>query len=199
LIALYQTDHQIKWFKAAKSLTNAMVTHFRDTSGGFFDTSDDHETLILRPKGTQDNAFPSGNALAALSLLQLSAYTGNGEWRSIAEEMLQNMVEMAARYPTSFGQWLSAIDFAIGPVHEVAILGGMDSPEFQAFRETLWVDYRPRMVTAVSLHPPHPDAPPLLKNRPLRNALPTAYVCQGFVCRQPVNFPEEMVTQLGTS
>jgi uncharacterized protein YyaL (SSP411 family) len=196
LIALYQTDHKVKWFKGARSLTEAMVTHFRDPKGGFFDTSDDHEALILRPKDTQDNAFPSGNALAALSLLQLSAYTGNGEWRSIAEEMLQNMVEMVTRYPTSFGQWLSTIDFAVGPVQELAILGDIDSPEFQAFGETLWVDYRPRMVAAFSSHPPHPDAPPLLKNRPLRNALPTAYVCQGFVCRQPVNFPEEMVTQL---
>jgi uncharacterized protein YyaL (SSP411 family) len=196
LIALYQTDHQTRWFREALSLTEDMVAHFQDTSGGFFDTRDDHETLILRPKDTQDNAFPSGNALAALALLQLSAYTENGEWRTLAEEMLQNMVGMATKYPTSFGQWLSATDFAVGPVQEVAVLGEPDTAAFQAFSETLWKAYRPRTVAAFSPHPPVPDAPTLLENRPLFNALPTAYVCQGFVCRQPVNSPEEMVAQL---
>jgi uncharacterized protein YyaL (SSP411 family) len=196
LIALYQTDHQTHWFQEALSLTEAMVAHFRDPSGGFFDTRDDHEALILRPKDTQDNAFPSGNALAALALLQLSAYTGNNDWRSIAEEMLQNMVGTATRYPTSFGQWLSAVDFTVGPVQEVAILGEGESPEFQAFSKTLWQTYRPRTVAAISPYPPHPGAPALLENRPLRNDLPTAYVCQGFVCQQPVNAPEEMAVQL---
>ena len=42
-----------------------MITHFLDQEdGGFYDTSDDHEQLILRPKDVQDNAVPSGNAMA---------------------------------------------------------------------------------------------------------------------------------------
>ncbi|MCI0520710.1 MAG: hypothetical protein L0Z70_10715, partial [Chloroflexi bacterium] len=54
----------------------------------------------------------------------------------------------------------------------------------------------PRQVTAISAYPPEPDAPALLKDRPLFNDLPTAYVCQGFVCLQPVNSPIEMESQL---
>ena len=114
LIGLYQIDPQVRWFREAVSLTNEMVTHFRDPEGGFFDTRDDHEELILRPKDTQDNAFPSGNSLAALVLLQLSAYNGNAEWRSIAEKMIGSMASSALRYPTAFGQWLTATDFAVG-------------------------------------------------------------------------------------
>ena len=39
---------------------------------GFYDTSDDHEALIVRPRELQDNAVPSGNGMAALVLLRLA-------------------------------------------------------------------------------------------------------------------------------
>jgi uncharacterized protein YyaL (SSP411 family) len=39
---------------------------------GFYDTSDDHETLIVRPRELQDNAVTSGNGMAALVLARLA-------------------------------------------------------------------------------------------------------------------------------
>jgi uncharacterized protein YyaL (SSP411 family) len=196
LLALYQSDPRARWFKAARTLAGEMVAHFRDPSGGFFDTRDDHESLILRPKDIQDNATPSGNALAALGLLQLSAYTGDGEWHSIAEEMVANMMAIAQQYPTSFGQWLSAADFAAGPVQEVAILGETSSPEFQALAAVLAQAYRPRVVSASATYPPEAYSPELLEDRPLLNNQPTAYVCQGFVCQKPVNSAEALANLL---
>lgn len=196
LTALYQTDPQTRWFEAAVDLAEEMVAHYQDPVGGFFDTRDDHETLILRPKDTQDNAFPSGNAMAAMALLQLGAYTGKGDWRTLAERMLQQMVATAIRYPIAFGQWLSAIDFAVGPTQEVAILGDPESAQFQVLLDRLWGTYRPQLVAAISPYPPSPKGPALLEQRPLLNGLPTAYVCQGFVCSNPVNSPIELGVQL---
>jgi uncharacterized protein YyaL (SSP411 family) len=177
-------------------LAEEMIEHFSDPTGGFFDTGDDHEELLFRPKDVQDNATPSGNALATLALLQLSAFSGNGRWRDIAEKTLGNILEIAIRYPTGFAQWLCALDFAIGPVQEVAILGNMDSPEFQKLRETLWDAYRPRLVAALSEFPPDPRGPEVLSNRPLWDHKPTAYVCQNFVCHQPVNSSQELKKEL---
>jgi len=196
LIALYHADPQVRWFREAVSLSNEMVTHFRDPEGGFFDTRDDHEELILRPKDTQDNAFPSGNSLAALVLFQLSAFNGNGEWRSIAEKMIGSMAGNALRYPTAFGQWLTAIDFAVGPVQEVAILGDLGSKDFQSLAAIINEAYRPRTITALSTYPPSPHTPELLQNRPILNNRPTAYICQDFVCKTPVNSSEELLKQL---
>jgi uncharacterized protein YyaL (SSP411 family) len=198
LLALYQTDSDPRWYQFALKLADEMVDHFSDPDGGFFDTRDDHETLLLRPKDLQDNATPSGNALAALALLQLSAYGDRVAFREISEEMLTAIQDTMVRYPTSFAQWLCAADFAIGPVHEVAILADSKKPEVESLVDSLWGTYRPRLVAAISAYPPHPDAPMLLENRPLLNDRPTAYVCQGFVCQQPVNSPEEMSAQLET-
>jgi uncharacterized protein YyaL (SSP411 family) len=196
LLSLYQSDPNPEWYAAAVKLADEMVEHFSDPNGGFFDTRDDHEALLVRPKDIQDNATPSGNALAAAALFELAAFGDRTEWRDIAENMLSSVYGVLLRYPTAFAQWLCAADFAVGPTREVAIIGDLQNTETRELLNTLWNTYRPRQVTAISAYPPEPDAPALLKDRPLLNGLPTAYVCQGFVCLQPVNTPSAMEAQL---
>jgi hypothetical protein len=106
------------------------------------------------------------------------------------------MQENCHRYPTAFAQWLRAIDFALGPKFEVAIIGDIQDTATQEFIHTLWHYYQPRLIASVSSYPPDPACPAFLKDRPLQNNLPTAYVCQGFVCREPVNTSQRMKEQL---
>jgi uncharacterized protein YyaL (SSP411 family) len=199
LLALYQSDPNTEWYTTALILADQMVAHFTDPDGGFFDTRDDHEPLLVRPKDIQDNATPSGNALAAMALLHLAAYGDRGTWRSLAEDMLASTTNALVRYPGSFAQWLAAADFAIGPTREVAIIGDPDDSPTRALLGALWKRYRPRQVTAISDYPPAPGYPALLADRPMLNNQPTAYVCEGFICLQPVNSPEEMEAQLAES
>ena len=189
LLALYQSDPQPHWYQRALILADEMLAHFSDGQTGFYDIRDDHEQLLFRPRDLQDNATPSGSALAVQVLLQLAAYGDRPDGRPIAEGLLGVMLEQAVRYPTGFARWLCAADFALGPVHEVAILGDPHLPQIRALLDTLWRAYRPRQVTAISAYPPPPGSPALLDQRPLLANLPTAYVCQGFVCLQPVNTP----------
>ncbi|MGD8403643.1 MAG: thioredoxin domain-containing protein [Anaerolineales bacterium] len=196
LLALYQTDANPKWYAAARNLTAEMVMHFKDPEGGFFDTRDDHETLLLRPKDIQDNATPSGNALAATALLQITSYGENPEWRDRVEQMLSSNLEIILRHPMAFAQWLCAADFAIGPVQEVAVIGDRDDQKTKELLDTIWKTYHVRQVVAISDHPPGSESPPLLQDRPLKNGQPTAYVCHNFVCNQPTNNPDKLETQL---
>jgi uncharacterized protein YyaL (SSP411 family) len=52
------------------------------------------------------------------------------------------------------------------------------------------------VVVAASVFPPEKDAPALLHERGLVDGKATAYVCEGFVCRQPTNDPEMLAKQL---
>lgn len=106
LLELYQSDFNQRWFLEAYELAGEMLEYFIDPAGGFFDTARDAETLLTRPKDLQDNATPSGNALAVEALLRLAALTEKSEWSQIAEKALGLVTEMAARYPTVFGRWL---------------------------------------------------------------------------------------------
>ncbi|MBX3046326.1 MAG: thioredoxin domain-containing protein [Anaerolineales bacterium] len=192
LLALYQSDGDVRWYSAAESLAGEFTQHFADPAGGFFDTRSDHEALITRPKDQQDNATPSGNALAALALLQLYAYTGNSAWHDTASAMLGGMAAAAVRYPTAFAQWLYAGSWLLAGGREVAVVGkGAD-----ALLDTLWSAWRPFDVAAISGAKSPEDAPPLLNDRPLKDGKATAYVCRNFACQLPVNNAVELAQQL---
>ena len=113
LLSLYETVFDEKYFIAAQELTETMIQFFSDPQGGFFDTSSDHESLVVRPKSMQDNATPSGNAMAATVLFKLAAFTGNGGYTEIAEKMLESVQGVLTRYPTGFAQWLVAQSFYV--------------------------------------------------------------------------------------
>ena len=66
------------------------------------------------PKDVQDNAVPSGNAMAATVLLRLAALTGEGRYRDAAERAMLTVDPFVGRYPTGFAQWLSAMDLVAG-------------------------------------------------------------------------------------
>jgi hypothetical protein len=192
LLELYQTDFNNKWFTSAKELTDEMIELFEDSNGGFFDTAKDGEQLLLRPKDVQDNATPSGNALACEALLKLAEFTGAGKYRDLAEKALRLVVGMAVRYPTAFGRWLSAADMALGNVKQVAVIyeaGGEDASELLQFIQS---QFRSNVIVAASSHPPPDEAPALLKDRPLKEGRATVYVCEGFVCKTPVTSVAEL-------
>ncbi len=195
LITHYQSDHNNKWFEAAGNILNEIQTHFQDPQMGFFDTRDDHEELIARPKRLQDNAVPSGNSLSVLSLLYMAAYTGDGSYRDQAERALSTISNDLFNYPMAYGKWLCAFDFAVNPTIEVAILSTSD-PQSDVLIQKLWGAFHPNLVAAISSYPASPNAPPLLHNRPLLNGNPTAFVCQNHICQQPVDTPDALSAQL---
>jgi hypothetical protein len=196
LLALYQADHQARWFSAAQTLVDEMLSLFRDKNGGFFDTGKDHEKLLVRPKSIQDNATPCGNSLAAQALLCLYAFTGDARYLDPVDEMWGLVAAAIGRYPTAFAHWLTALDFALSPVQELAILGVQGDERTQALIAASRAAYLPRLVVAVSVYPPETGSPALLADRPLLDGKPTAYLCQRFVCQKPVHTPQELQSQL---
>lgn len=195
LLELYQADFDNRWFTAAQQLTDDMIDRFADADGGFFDTPHDAEPLLIRPKDIQDNATPSGNALACEGLLRLAALTGEGRYRDIAEHSLALGLQIAGKYPTSFGRWLCAADLALSHEQQLALLYPSHA-DAASFLKVANSTLRPNLLLAASVFPPPSEAPPLLKDRPLLDDLPTAYLCEGLVCKQPTSDSAELRSQL---
>ena len=197
LLALYQTDHNPVWFRTVRRLIDKIVSDYTDPSGGFFDTAADQKTPLLRPKDVQDNTTPCGNSLAAMALLQFSAFTGSGAHRELAEQMLAAMGGVAVKYPTAFANWLCAYDFSLAKSLEIAILFPPEQADISRYTELIWGGYRPNWVLAASQFPlAEVDAPEILHNRKLDDQRITAYVCEKFFCRQPVSDPESFRREL---
>jgi len=198
LLALYQNTFDERWFRWAHDLVQMMLAHFLDEGeGGFFDTSDDHEDLIHRPKDVQDNAVPSGNALATAVLLRLSLYTGDGRYWDVAEKTLSAMVGAMAQYPTGFAQWLCDALFVMSEPREVAIVGDLQGEDTQTLLEVIFEAYRPHLVVAAGEEiDPETQPVDLLHNRPQVDGRATAFVCRQFVCNRPVTEPVALREQL---
>jgi uncharacterized protein len=196
LLELYQTDFDNQWFIAARELADEMIEKFSDPEGGFFDTPNDGETLLIRPKDVQDNAVPCGNSLACEALIKLAALTDHGTYRDLAEKSLTLISDFVLRYPLGFARWLSAAENARGNMKQVAVLGDAQEENFQRMLQVLRAEYRPGLITAASSHPINENAPALLHDRPLLKGKATAYVCEGFVCKQPTTEIETLIEQL---
>jgi hypothetical protein len=200
LLALYEATGEERWFVAARETVEAILAHFADPAGGFHDTADDAEVLVARPRSLQDNAVPSGGAMATTALLRLAALTGEGREADAAEQALAPVAGVAAAYPTAFAQWLIALDWWAGPIDEIAIVGDAGDPATQrlagaARGAPAHLTWRPRQVIAVGPDP-KATAVPLLQGRFALGGRPTAFVCRGFACRQPVTEPEALAAIL---
>ena len=191
-----QEDFPISWKLACWTLIDQIPALFYEPQAGLFDTAADHEKLVLRPQESQDNATPSGSSLAVQAFLLLAAYSGEGKYYDLAASILSPMEQVLATYPTAFGNWLGALDFALAGIKEVAILGDLQQTQAQAMLAGIWQEFRPDCILAASPVPVPDNAPPLLKDRPLIDGQATAYVCQHFSCQQPTTDVQELIAQL---
>ena len=189
LVTLYESTFEVKYLTAATELADAMLKHFADPTGpGFFFTADDHEQLIARTKDLHDGSTPSGNAVAVTVLLRLSKLLDRRDYFEKAEATLRGYRETMAEHPAASGQMLAALDFYLGPVQEVAVVG---YAIHDGFHEALWLlrrQFSPNRVIAAhdpAQVPPPPAIAPL-REKPAADAVVTVYVCVNYACRAPL-------------
>jgi uncharacterized protein len=199
LLALYQATLKERWLQEAIRLTEVMVAEFGDPDGpGFFDTALSHETPVARPRDLHDGATPSGNAVAADVLLRLGAMTENEAWSERGGELLRTMARTMREHPLAAGRYLSATDFYLGPIKEVALSGKRESDDLQALLDATYAQFEPNTIVGHvgSRRSRLIKQMPFLQDRPARNGLATAYVCEHFACLPPVHEPDALVRQL---
>jgi hypothetical protein len=192
LLELYQTTFDPAWFGAAVGLADMILAHFTDPAGGFFDTSDDHEALLLRPKETQDGGMPSGGSVAAMVLARLGEYTGESRYSEAAEAAVAGVADQMFQVPLGFAMWLSALDFMLSPPSELAIVGPDPLPMLAVVRAT----YRPNLLVAAKAEG-EDSGISLFEGRDSIGGSTTAYLCRHFTCERPVTTPEELGDLLG--
>ena len=191
LLALHQATADPRWLREAGVLLDFALARFADGSGGFFDTGDDAERLVRRPKDPTDNATPSGSSALAHALLTYSALTGSYEHRRAAEEALRIVSDLGTQQPRFLGWALAAAEGLVGGPVQVAVVGEPGGGELTA---AAW-QYRPAGAVVVSGEP-DADGVALLADRPLVAGGAAAYVCRGMVCDLPVTTVSELIEAL---
>lgn len=207
LLALYTADGNPRWLRESIAIADAMLNLFWDDDiEGFYNTAHDHETLVVRPRSVDDNATPSGNSVAVDVLLRLAVITGNETYRQRADTVLNNLLPAMRQMPMAFGRLLCAADFAVAPIREVVLAGEVMDIDIGLFRLITLQPYRPYTVVAYVWTDDYFGQPaddplrelPLLRGRGPINNLATAYVCEGYACKQPVTDVDDLKKQLNS-
>jgi uncharacterized protein YyaL (SSP411 family) len=197
LLALHQATGEARWLAAAADLLDTALAHFADPEqpGSFFDTADDAEALLHRPRDVTDNASPCGASSLASALLTASVLVAEpARYRDAAEAALRSAGFLAEKHPRFAGHWLTAAEAMVRGPLQVAVVGEDGDPG----RDTLLVHARRLAAGGTVVVPGRPDAPgvPLLADRPLVDGAAAAYVCRGFVCDRPATTVEELTASL---
>jgi uncharacterized protein YyaL (SSP411 family) len=200
LLELYETTFNIKYLRYALEFNQYMIEHFwDDENGGFYSTSDDGESLLVRQKVGYDGAIPSGNSVAMLNLLRLARITANSELESKASQVGLAFSKNLKTSPSSHTQFLVALDFAFGPSYEAVIVGDPNSDDTKEMVAALRRNFIPNMVV---IHRPIEEdteilsISPFIKNMMAIEEKATVFVCHDHSCELPTNDINKMLELL---
>jgi hypothetical protein len=177
----------------AQQLLDVVLQHFTDeTGGGFYFTSDDHETLIHRIKSFADDATPSGNGIAARVLLRFGYLLAEPRYLAAAERTLRAAWPSLEPHPQAHTTMLGALEELLSPP-EIVVLRG-EARTIEGWRADLARIYAPhRLVLAIGAD--DADLPLALADKTPR-AGTVAYICRGSTCSAPVDSLDELIEQL---
>ncbi len=200
LLELYEAGFELRYLKAALSLNRELLERFWDPiHGGLFFTAYNSESLIFRQKEFTDAAIPSGNSIEMLNLLRLSRMTANTELEEIAAGLERAFSKLLRKMPSGYTQFLSALDFRLGPSYEVVISGDLKAADTRHMLEELWTYFIPNKVLVFRPEGGEPEITKVATYTKVQVPIEgkaTAYVCQNYECQLPTAEVNEMLKML---
>ena len=177
----------------AVTLAERLLADFEDRdNGGFYFTAADHEKLIQRPKSWQDEAMPSGNAVAALALQRLGVLLGETRYCDSAGRALQSVADNVNQTPFYAAGFVAVLEELSSAPLQLIVRG--ESGALAAWRDAIL----PRLSPAQSAYfipADAPGLPPAIADK-TATELPAAWPCEGFSCRAPLVDLDAAVAEL---
>ena len=198
----------MRFYRVASKLADAMIAKFYDRTGGaFFDTAATSEgsialgALTARRKPLQDSPTPAGNPTAAAALLRLEELSGRKDFREIAEDTLESfagVVEHFGLYAGSYGLALERL--LVDPTQIIIVGEGREADEFEALAVAQYavkktvVRLNRRQLVAGEL--PEALAETVLQAPRPEDVAAWALVCRGRTCQPPITSMESLLKAL---
>ena len=198
LLDLYETTFSVDHLIDALKLNDDLIKYFWDENdGAFFFTATDSEKLLVRQKEIYDGAIPSGNSIALLNLVRLYRFTGRTEFEVKASQMIKTFSQLIKTSPSAYTQFLSALDFYIGPSKEILLVGN-DDEKVKRFLRILRETFIPNKVIIYKddrTKDKLSKAAEFTKSYQSLNGA-EAYICENFSCRLPVTSEKDLIALL---
>src|SRR5205085_4712832 len=133
LLDLYEASFDTQWLKFALQLQTRMDELFWDgANGGYFATSGNDSSVLLRMKEDNDSAEPAASSIAALNLARLAAIRAERRFEDRAHETIKAFSAQLANFPTALPQMLVAWDLLQTGFSQIVIAGSRTHPVTKA-------------------------------------------------------------------
>lgn len=200
LLDLYEASFNRSWLTWAITLQKQQDAFFLDDDeSGYFSTTGQDASVLLRVKEEYDGAEPAPNSVAALNLLRLSHMTGDRALSERAAAIFALFASRLQRTPAVMPQMLAALDFSLDGPRQIIIAGKPDAPETRALLDVVHSRFIPNKIILLADGGPGQQLagyPDLFSGPGERSGRATAYLCENYHCRLPTTDPAELAAAL---
>jgi hypothetical protein len=197
LIELFQADADPAWLEWAIALQRRQDELFwDDTDAGWFSTTGQDASVLLRMKEDYDGAEPTASSVSVLNLITLSHLVEDRTWTDRIERTLRFFGTRLDQMGRAVPMMAAALSIYTAGAQQIVIVGdaGRDDLEravaqrYLPFAVTVSASNDRQAALAVPL-------PFIAAMRPI-DGRAAAYVCRDFACRRPVTTVDELEGEL---
>jgi uncharacterized protein YyaL (SSP411 family) len=201
LVELFQATGDAEWLDWALELVEVQTARFFDErDGGWFSTTGEDASVLLRVKEDYDGAEPAAASVTVRCLIALGHLTADPSFLSRAERTLQRYGPEIGRAVRVMPLMVANIALWHGGGTQIVLTGEPASSGFLGLEAVVarhhmpWAVVVPAGATA--------DRAALSRALPWTAAMgaagepPSAYVCDHFTCQLPATTPEALDEQL---
>jgi uncharacterized protein YyaL (SSP411 family) len=194
LLELFQSSGDAAWLSWARQLQRRQDELFwDDVDGGWFSTTGNDPSVLLRAKEDHDGAEPSPTSVSALSLLTLAQLTGEPEYSKRATQAIESFAGRLVEQGRAVPLMAAALSTALSGGEQIVIVGSRATNDTAALWRAVQRRYRPFAVALVAdpgVQRELGSQMPWVASMTQHEGRATAYVCRNFVCSQPTTSVE---------
>lgn len=195
LLDVFEIKPEFKYLNLAKKLGHHLVAHFwDDATSSFYMTSDEHESLIIRPKSNYDLSLPSGNSVSSFVMLRLFHLTQEHKFLEIATKIMESQAQMAAENPFGFGYLLNTIYTYLQKPVEITVINDENSEICRYLNEKFIPESMMVSVNDKSKLNALSEFP-FFKGKTFEEKT-SVFVCKDFTCSLPLHSIDEIESNL---
>lgn len=193
LLDLFESTFDPQLLSRAITITDSMIDNFwdREEDGFFFSIED--VGGISRIKDAHDGVMPSGNSVAAHTLLRLYEITGLDKYWEFFEKTLKAFYGDISESPGDYTFMLQCLAANFRTRREIVIVGEM--MEVKPFLDIIYKIYMPfRTIISIGSwnREELEELSQVVAGKVEVEGKPTVYVCENYSCKKPVTTLEEL-------
>ncbi len=200
----YCATADLTYFKFARSIGDAMIARFHDsTSGGFFDMDSQADptgllgALTARRKPLQDSPTPAGNSAAAIAMMRLFHFTNDSKYKDVGEDTLEAFAGIVNHFGIFAATFGIALRLFVEPAIQVVVIGDDAAAEELHAAALAHFALNKEVIRLPAVHVIAQNLPPsLAETIPQLPAVlegsSVAVICSGFTCQPPITVPSEL-------